>query len=54
MLVSTMQKAEQPSPPEDERHIEQQQADDRRQKDKAEKVERDRADAAGRQSREGS
>jgi hypothetical protein len=54
MLVSTMPKAEPPSPPpEDEQHIEQQQADDRRQKDQSEKVERDRADAAGRQAREG-
>ena len=53
MLVSRMQKAKPPSPPEDEQHIEQQQADDRRQKDQTEKVERDRADAAGRQAREG-
>jgi hypothetical protein len=53
MLVSRMQKAEQPSPLEDEQHIEQQQADDRRQKDQTEKIERDRADAAGRQAREG-
>jgi hypothetical protein len=53
MLVSRMQKAQPPSPLEDEQHIEQQQADDRRQKDKTEKLERDRADAAGRQSREG-
>jgi hypothetical protein len=53
MLKTTMQKADPPSPPEDERHIEQQQADDRRQKDQTEKIERDRADAAGRQAREG-
>lgn len=53
MLVSRMQKAESPSPLEDEEHIEQQQADDRRQKDQSEKVERDRADAAGRLAREG-
>ena len=53
MLVSRMQKPESPPPPEDEQHIEQQQADDRRQKDQSEKIERDRADAAGRQAREG-
>jgi hypothetical protein len=53
MLVGEMQKPEPKSPPEDEPHIEQQQADDRRQKDKSEKVERDRADAAGRRAREG-
>lgn len=53
MLVSRMQKAESPSPLEDEEHIEQKQADDRRQKDQSEKVERDRADAAGRLAREG-
>lgn len=54
MLVGDMQKPEQPkSAPESEQQIEQQQADDRRQKDQDEKVERDRADAAGRRSREG-
>lgn len=52
MLVR-MKKAESPSPPEDEQHIEQQQADDRRQKDQTEKIVRDRADAAGRNAREG-
>lgn len=53
MLVSRMQKAQSPPPPEDEQHIEQQQADDRRLKDQTEKIERDRADAAGREAREG-
>ena len=53
MLVSRMPNTEPPSPPEDEQHIEQQQADDRRRKDQSEKIERDRADAAGRQAREG-
>jgi hypothetical protein len=53
MLVDEMEKPEPKAPPEDEQHIEQQQADDRRQKDQSEKVERDRADAAGRRAREG-
>jgi hypothetical protein len=48
-----MEKPETTAPPEDEQHIEQRQADDRREKDKSEKVERDRADAAGRRAREG-
>lgn len=39
--------------PEDEATKEQDQADDRRRKDQTEKVERDRADEAGRRSREG-
>jgi hypothetical protein len=54
MLVGEMEKPKQPaSAPENEQQIEQQQADDRRQKDQTEKVERDRADAAGRRAREG-
>jgi hypothetical protein len=53
MLVDEMDKPQPKAPPEDEQHIEQQQADDRRQKDQSEKVERDRADAAGRRAREG-
>jgi hypothetical protein len=53
MLVNEMQKPEPKEAPEDEQHLEQQQADDRRQKDQSEKVERDRADAAGRRAREG-
>jgi hypothetical protein len=53
MLVDEMEKPEPKAPREDEQHIEQQQADDRRQKDQSEKVERDRADAAGRRAREG-
>jgi hypothetical protein len=48
-----MEKPEPKAPPDDEQQIEQQQADDRRQKDKSEKVDRDRADAAGRRAREG-
>ena len=48
-----MQKPEPKAPSDDEQHIEQQQADDRREKDKSEKVERDRADEAGRRAREG-
>lgn len=48
-----MQDTEPKQPPQDEQQIEQQQADDRRRKDQTEKVERDRADAAGRRSREG-
>jgi hypothetical protein len=39
--------------PEDEAGHEQDQADDRRKKDQSEKLERDRADEAGRRSREG-
>jgi hypothetical protein len=39
--------------PEDEATTEQGQADDRRRKDQVEKLERDRADEAGRRSREG-
>lgn len=39
--------------PEDEATKEQGQADDRRRKDQTEKLERDRADEAGRRSREG-
>lgn len=39
--------------PEDEASHEQDQADDRRKKDQSEKLERDRADEAGRRSREG-
>jgi hypothetical protein len=39
--------------PDDEATMEQGQADDRRRKDQSEKVERDRADAAGRRAREG-
>ena len=53
MLLGEMEKTEEPTPPESERQIEQQQADDRREKDQTEKVERDRADAAGRRAREG-
>jgi len=39
--------------PDDEASMEQGQADDRRRKDASEKIERDRADAAGRRAREG-
>ena len=39
--------------PEDEASHEQDQADNRRKKDESEKLERDRADEAGRRSREG-
>lgn len=53
MLVGEMEKSEPQAPLENERQHEQQQADDRRAKDKTDKVERDRADEIGRQSREG-
>jgi hypothetical protein len=39
--------------PDDEATREQGQADDRRRQDQTEKLERDRADAAGRRAREG-
>ena len=53
MLIGEMPESKPTPPPDDERHIEQQQADDRREKDQSEKIERDRADAAGRRAREG-
>jgi hypothetical protein len=46
------QKQQDPNP-DDEATMEQGQADDRRRKDASEKIERDRADAAGRRAREG-
>jgi hypothetical protein len=48
-----MSEQQQDPKPDDEAALEQGQADDRRRKDQSEKVERDRADAAGRRSREG-
>jgi hypothetical protein len=50
----TMTDQQQQDPkPDDEASMEQGQADDRRRKDQSEKLERDRADAAGRRAREG-
>ena len=50
----TMSDQKQQDPkPDNEATMEQGQADDRRRKDASEKIERDRADAAGRRAREG-
>jgi hypothetical protein len=49
----TMSSEQQDPKPENEATKEQGQADDRRRKDETEKLERDRADEAGRRSREG-
>ena len=48
-----MSSEQQDPKPQDEASKEQGQADDRRRKDQTEKLERDRADEAGRRSREG-
>jgi hypothetical protein len=48
-----MSDEQQDAKPENETTKEQGQADDRRRKDQTEKLERDRADEAGRRSREG-
>jgi hypothetical protein len=48
-----MSSEQQDPKPENEASKEQGQADDRRRKDETEKLERDRADEAGRRSREG-
>jgi hypothetical protein len=48
-----MSNEQQEPKPEDEATREQGLADDRRRKDQSEKLERDRADEAGRRSREG-
>jgi len=53
MLVGTMNEEQRDLAPEDEASKEQGQADDRRRKDQSEKLERDRADEAGRRAREG-
>ncbi len=50
---STMSDQQHDPKPEDEATKEQGQADDRRKKDQSEKLERDRADEAGRRAREG-
>ena len=53
MLQSSMNEPEPTSSREEQAVKEQGQADERRRKDETEKIERDRADEAGRQSREG-
>jgi hypothetical protein len=53
MLRGEMPNPQPKAPLENEQQHEQQQADDRRAKDKTDKIERDRADEVGRRAREG-